>query len=217
MARLPRFFEPGFSYHAIQRGNNKAKIFLSHEDHLVFINYLREAKVKFPCHIYGYCLMPNHIHLIIEPLSKDNVSLFMKHATGLYAKYFNKRYDRTGVVYEGRFRAGLIQREEYFLNCLRYIENNPVRANLTRSAGNYPWSSYKFHTNIEPSSILDYDQTFLSLDQTLELCRKEYLSFFNSITADDSVNDFIRKRTNSNAIIGTDDFISTIKNYPQSY
>ena len=143
MARKTRFFEPNIPCHITHRGNNKMPIFCRNEDYACFITLLREAKEKHPCKLYSYCLMSNHIHLLIEPEVKENASRFIKLIAGKYACYFNKIYGRTGTLWEGRFKCSLIKSERYFISCLHYIESNPVRAGMTSSAGSYPWSSFK--------------------------------------------------------------------------
>jgi putative transposase len=210
MPRRPRLFKPGYVYHVRQRGNNRTALFHSHEDYLIYLTFLIEAKKLYPCRIYGYCLMPNHIHLLIEAMQENNISLFMKYINGSYAMYVNKKYERTGTIFEGRFKAGLVQYEKYFALCMRYIELNPVKANLVKTPDQYPWSSYRFHAALERNSILDYDFWYLSLGDTFEERREQYTKFVNSETDDQDTN-FIRERTNRNSVIGSDAFMHSIE------
>jgi putative transposase len=211
MPRRPRYFEEGYVYHVIQRGNNKGQIFFQHEDYLVFLRYLLACKKEFPCYIYGYCLMMNHLHFLIEAVHTNNISLLMKTLTGTYARYINSKYNRTGALYEGRFKAALVQYETYFMNCLRYIDLNPIRANLVKSPELYPWSSYNFNTRAEPSKILDYHSLYLCGGKGIEECRIKYKEFVQSQPEEKSIVKLIRDRTNKGGVIGTDNFIEELK------
>ncbi len=142
MARRLRLFIPNVPCHIIQRGNNRTQIFLAIEDYRFFLEVLQEARIKHPCQLYSYCLMPNHFHLIINPQPTGNVSLFMKLVGGKYVRYFNKKYGRTRTLWENRFPSFLIGGERYFIRCLRYVETNPVRAKLVKNPEDYIFCSY---------------------------------------------------------------------------
>ena len=177
MARRLRFFMPNVPCHIIQRGNNRTKIFLATEDYRFFIKLLQESRLKHPCQLYGYCLMPNHFHLIVNPQPTGNVSLFMKLLGGKYVRYFNKKYDRTGTLWENRFRSFLIGREQYFIRCLRYIETNPVRSGLVKTPDSYQWSSYGYRAFGINSIPIDPDPWFSNLGATIAECRLKYAEF----------------------------------------
>ena len=177
MARRLRLFIPNIPCHIIQRGNNKTPIFLEMKDYQYFLEVLQEAKLKHPCQLYGYCLMPNHFHLIINPQPTGNVSLFMKLVGGKYVRYFNKKYGRTGTLWENRFRSFLIGGEHYFIRCLRYVETNPVRAGLVKLPESYQWSSYNFRALGVNNPILDLDPWFSGLSATITECRQIYTQF----------------------------------------
>jgi len=205
MSRRPRLFAAGVPYHVIQRGNNRNPIFLSDDDYLFFLDVLREAKIKHPCLIYSYCLMPNHFHLLIEPQEKENVSLFMKLVGAKYVRYFNRFYQRSGTLWEGRFRSSLIDRETYFIVCSCYIEMNPVRAGIVSGPGLYPWSSYRIKASGEKSHVLDFDSWYNSIGSNPEERQYNYHKFFqNSITEEKT--QLIRKMTNKNGLIGSISF-----------
>ncbi|MFA5075527.1 MAG: transposase [Candidatus Babeliales bacterium] len=206
MARKLRMLREGYVYHVTQRGNNKTNLFYSHVDYLIFLKYLLEAKKLYPCHIYGYCLMTNHYHLLLEALERNNISLLMKHLNGKYAMYINAKCKRTGTLFEGRFKAGLVQYDQYLCRCHRYIDINPVKAGIVQTPDQYPWSSYNFYANKEPNSILDYDLWYLSLGDTFEERRAHYAKLVNSKT-DASHDEFIEKQINKNGIIGSDAYI----------
>ncbi len=211
MARRPRLFIAGMPYHIIQRGNNRIPIFSKEDDYLFFLELIREAKVKHSCRLYSYCLMTNHFHLLIEPVQeKENISLLIKLLGAKYVRYFNKKYKRSGTLWEGRFRGSLVDKEAYFLACLRYIEMNPVRANISRYPELYPWSSYRFRAFGEKSNILDLDPWYDSLGYNLEERQAKYRQFFQSLLPETTLK-LIREMTNKNCIVGGIDFKTHIE------
>jgi len=210
MARKPRLFAADFLYHVVQRGNNKNPIFFQDRDYLFFLNVLKEAKSKHPCFIFAYCLMTNHFHLIIQPKEKENVSLLLKLLGGKYARYINKVYDRTGTLWEGRFKCSLIDKERYFWACLRYVDTNPIRAGLVKSPEAYPWSSCIFRLMGKNNSILDLDPLYEDLGRNLLERQLNYRRFIESATGQ-SEYQLIREMTRKNGIIGNDDFKEKIE------
>ena len=147
MPRLPRFVVPGQPQHVIVRGNNRSCVFCRDEDYLFFLEILQEATLKFACKIHAYVLMSNHVHLLITPELEIGISKVIQSLGRRYVHYFNKKNKRTGTLWEGRYKASLIDSEAYALICYRYIELNPVRANMVAHPGEYRWSSY--HKNAE--------------------------------------------------------------------
>jgi len=211
MARKPRLLIAGMPYHIIQRGNNKIPIFAKEDDYRFFLELIQEAKAKHPCRLYGYCLMANHFHLLIEPiLKKENISLLIKLLGAKYVRYFNKKYKRSGTLWEGRFRASLVDKEAYFLACLRYIEMNPVRANISRYPELYPWSSYRFRAIGEESNILDSDSWYDSLGKNLEERQVKYRQSYQGLFPESTLK-LIREMTNKNGVVGGTDFKTHIE------
>nr|WP_305908179.1 transposase [Methylomarinum sp. Ch1-1]MDP4520991.1 transposase [Methylomarinum sp. Ch1-1] len=143
MSRLPRFVLPGQPQHVIQRGNNRHIIFVVEEDYQYYLSKLTEACEKHHCDIHAYVLMTNHVHLLITPYVGNGISKVMQSVGRYYVQYFNRRYQRTGTLWEGRYKATLLNSDQYFLVCSRYIELNPVRAGMVKSPEDYRWSSYR--------------------------------------------------------------------------
>jgi putative transposase len=214
MARKPRLFVADIPYHVVQRGNNKSPVFFTDQDYLFFLDVLQEAKVKHPCSIYSYCLMTNHFHLLLEPKDKDNISLLIKLLGAKYVHYINKVYTRTGTLWEGRFKCSLIDKESYFLSCLRYIETNPVRAGIVNAPELYCWSSYRFRAFGEKNPILDFDPWYNSLGNDDEERQFIYRQFFQNLMPEPAIK-VIREMTNKGGIIGTDDFRTQIEEITQ--
>lgn len=143
LARLPRYAAPGMPQHVIQRGNNRSVMFAAPTDYRFLYDCLREACDKHGCHVHAYVFMTNHVHLLLTPSTSDAVSRVMQTVGRRYVRHFNDSYRRTGSLWEGRFRATLVDTEQYLLACHRYIELNPVRGGLTALPGDYFWSSYR--------------------------------------------------------------------------
>ncbi|HTH78359.1 MAG TPA: transposase, partial [Ramlibacter sp.] len=145
MARLPRLTVPGYPHHVIQRGNNRQALFVSKDDYEKLLALLEEFAKKFSVAIHAYVLMSNHFHLLATPESADGVPKMMQALGRSYVRYFNDRHQRTGTLWEGRYRSTLIQAERYLLACMVYIDLNPVRAGMAADPAEYPWSSYLYY------------------------------------------------------------------------
>ena len=145
MARLPRFVIPGQPQHVIVRGNNREPIFYADEDYRFYLEKLQEACQKHACDVHAYVLMTNHVHLLLTPQREDSLSKVIQMLGRYYVQYFNYTYKRTGTLWEGRYKATLIDSEVYALVCYRYIELNPVRAEMVGHPAAYPWSSYPYN------------------------------------------------------------------------
>ena len=143
MARHPRVVLPNVAMHIVQRGNNRIECFRADADRLVYLSILRELSALTHCAIHAYCLMTNHVHLLLTPESDAGPSLLMRDLARCYASYFNRRYERTGTLWEGRFRSCLVESAPYVLACYRYVEMNPVRAGMVSSPAAYEWSSHR--------------------------------------------------------------------------
>lgn len=166
MARLPRLVVPNQPHHVIQRGNDRQLIFRETADYLFFLDRLRDGSRQFKVAIHAYVLMPNHLHLLVTPSDEQGLSRMMQWIGRLYVPYFNHKYHRTGTLWQGRYRATVIDAERYLMLCSRYIELNPVRAGLAPSAGDYPWSSYQHHVGIKSDPVITDHALYWSLGNT---------------------------------------------------
>ncbi|HUR88436.1 MAG TPA: transposase [Ramlibacter sp.] len=142
MARLPRLTLPGYPHHIIQRGNNRQAIFASPADYERLLGSMEEYAKKFGVAIHSYVLMSNHFHLLATPQDAQGVPQLMQALGRSYVRYFNNRQERTGTLWEGRYKSTLIQAERYLLACMVYIDLNPVRAGIAVDPAEYPWSSH---------------------------------------------------------------------------
>ena len=154
MARLPRIDLPGIPQHVVQRGNNRLPCFLDDGDRLRYLQLLRESLTATHCRLHAYVLMDNHVHLLVTPPNAGDVGRLMQRLGTNYVGLFNARHGRTGSLWEGRYKACLVDSEDYMLRCHRYIELNPVRARLTDDPATYRWSSCPAYLGQRPTSDL---------------------------------------------------------------
>ena len=129
-------------YHIFIRGNQKQNVFQGEKDFKFYIEQLQRYKRKYSFLLFGYCLMPNHIHLIGEPVHPKKLPKFMQCLHRSYTAYFNNKYNKVGHLWQGRFKTKIIAKDKYLIQCIAYVEQNPVRANLINSPEEYEFSSY---------------------------------------------------------------------------
>lgn len=145
MARLPRLALAGHPHHVLQRGASRQPVFVDDGDRLAYLEALHEAAATLRVAVHGYVLMDDHVHLLLTPPDDAAVGRLMQSLGRRYVAAFNRRHGRSGSLWEGRFRATLLEKLPHLLGCLRYIEQNPVRAGKVAHAGDWPWSSAPHH------------------------------------------------------------------------
>ena len=163
MPRRPRVIVPNTPQHLIQRGNNRQACFYADEDYQFYLEWLKEYADKTECKIHAYVLMTNHVHLLVSTKKADVVGVMMKSLGQRYVQYVNKTYQRSGTLWEGRYKSCPIQAETYLLSCQRYIELNPVRANMVNHPAEYKWSSYVANAQGEPNTVITPHSLYHSL------------------------------------------------------
>lgn len=163
MARLPRYFVKGVPLHIILRGNNRQAIFGCDDDCLFFKEVLQDAAKRNGLAIHAYVLMTNHVHLLATPGTEDSVPKTLQSVGRRYVQYFNYHYQRTGSLWEGRYRATVVETENYLFECMRYIELNPVRAGMVGKIGDYPWSSYPANAGLLADALVTPHKLYRSL------------------------------------------------------
>ncbi len=166
MGRLPRSIQAGSTYHAVNRGNNRAEVFGDDEDRASFLEALARAKERYPFRLYGYCLMADHFHLLIKPEAGESISRILQSLTVAHTARYHKRYETSGHVWQGRFKSPVVQEDDHLLVVLRYIEANPIRAGLVRDSGAYRWSSYRYHGLGEDDPLLSPFPAWETLGRT---------------------------------------------------
>jgi REP-associated tyrosine transposase len=205
MARKPRFNLPGIPQHVIQRGNNRAPCFFTDADYRFYLDHLRRASEKTDCMIHAYVLMTNHVHLLVTPARPFSVSDMMQSLGRRYVRYINQTYERTGTLWEGRYRASLVDSERYVLVCYRYIELNPVRAGMTQSAGEYHWSSHRATALGALDGVITAHDAYLRLGENDEARQRAYLALFHH-QRNNSELDEIRSALNQELVLGSERF-----------
>jgi len=179
MPRKPRMYLPGVPCHVIQRGNNREATFFSEQDYLFYLDCLTDASRKYHVNIHAYILMTNHVHLLMTPAHKEAISLTMQSIGRRYVQYINREYNRTGTLWESRHKASLVDSERYLLTCSRYIELNPVNANMVKHPAQYKWSSYMFNAHGETSSLIKPHDVYRQLGKKHHEQQEAYAALFN--------------------------------------
>ncbi len=210
MARLPRYFVEGQPQHLIQRGNNREPIFASDEDRSFYLECLQDAAERHGCALHAHVLMTNHIHLLVTPETEHSLPKTLQSVGRRYVQYFNYAYGRTGTLWEGRYKATLIDSERYLLTCMRYIELNPVRAGMVTHPGDYPWSSYQYNARGDENSLVTQHSLYRRLGRTVDARQSAYRQLFRSQLAKADV-DAIREATNKAWVLGNDRFREKIE------
>ncbi|MGQ0511936.1 MAG: transposase [Betaproteobacteria bacterium] len=191
--------------HAVQRGNNRVACFVDDEDRAFYLHHLGRLASQACCALHAYCLMTNHVHLLVTPERADGCAELFRRLGVVYTQYFNKRHERTGTLWEGRFRSSLIQTEAYLLACYRYIELNPVRAGMVVAPGLYRWSSYAVNAGEARDPCITPHAEYLHLGLDEEERRRQYRALFGTELETELVRD-IRAMTNAGYVLGSESF-----------
>jgi putative transposase len=157
---------PGLPYHLVQRGNNRSRCFAEAEDHQYYLYLLAREVQLYGVQLHAYVLMSNHVHLLMTPEETDSISSLTRVLGSRFATYMNKKYQRTGTLWEGRHKSSPVDSERYLLTCYRYIELNPVRAGMCKRPEDYPWSSYRMNALLADSDIVEPHEAYLALGKS---------------------------------------------------
>ena len=166
MPRRPRIKLADIPQHIVQRGINREPCFFAEEDYHCYLHWLQESAADWHCAIHAYVLMTNHVHLLVTPARADGIAKLMQSIGRRYVQYINRSYRRTGSLWEGRFKSSLVQAEAYLLTCMRYIELNPVRANMASDPAQYRWSSYRHNGLGQADEHIKPHPLYLGLGRT---------------------------------------------------
>jgi len=205
MPRKPRFNLPGVPQHVIQRGNNRAPCFFDGADYFRYLENLHEAAIKNSAAIHAYVLMTNHVHILVTPGTEFSITHMMQDLGRKYVRYINDSYKRTGTLWEGRYKASLVDSEAYLLTCMRYIEMNPVRAGMVDSPGKYRWSSYCHNALGRSDRLINNHPVYESLGVTTADKHVAYQDLFRNHLEEKQIHE-IRSALNQELVLGRDDF-----------
>ena len=196
---------PGVALHVIQRGVNRSACFRAEADYLVYLSNLRQLASKHGCAVHAYCLMTNHVHLLLTPSHTRSCTALMRDLGQRYVPYFNSRYGRTGTLWEGRFRSCIAESARYVLACYRYIELNPVRARMVGEPGAYPWSSYAVNSGARSDPSIARHGEFEALATEEAERHRAYRALFSE-QLDEPLLNAIRDATNTGYPLASDAF-----------
>ena len=191
--------------HVVQRGVARRATFLQQSDYCLYMRFLHEAAEKHGCQIHAYVLMTNHAHLLLTPQEQDSLPLLMQSLGRSYVQSFNKKYDRTGTLWDGRYKACLVQYDRYFLACQKYVEMNPVRAGMVEMPSQYRFSSFAHNALGKVDPLLTPHSLYLSLGSNARQRCTNYLQSFNE-QLDANLLAAIREETSACRAIGSDNF-----------
>lgn len=199
--RIGRIILPEYPHHIVQRGHDRNEVFVEKADYRYYLDTLKEFKEVFSVKVYAYCLMTNHVHLLLSPSDQSGIGHLMKRLAGRQTRYRNKLENRRGTLWEGRYKSSIVDVDEYMKACIRYIEMNPVRANMVKSPINYQWSSCKPRVEKQLDGFLD--------ELPFEI--SEYEKFVQSAVPKGEW-EFIGNSVHSNHITGSSLFCERIEN-----
>lgn len=205
MARLGRYFVADQPLHVIQRGNNKSRIFHTRDDASFFLGWLGDAAERYGLLIHAYVLMPNHIHLLASPGDADSLPRTMQSVGRRYVRYLNRRTSRSGTLWEGRYRATVVDTELYFMRVARYIELNPVRAALAPDPGAYRWSSHRANALGQADPLISPHPLYLALGRDAGERARAYRALFTEALGEETLKK-IRDATNRGWALGDEAF-----------
>jgi len=207
MPRIGRVVAPNLPHHVVQRGHNRNAVFVDDGDYSYYLdtlgNWTRQLQVK----VYAWCLMTNHVHLLLDPGDDiKSIGLLMKRLAGRQTRFVNKQENRTGSLWDGRYKMSIVDSDEYFLQCCRYIELNPVKAKMVIRPRDYRWSSYRENAGLSASVIVDRHGFTNLCDVSFEAYR-EYVAE----NTPPSEAEFIAQRLESNRLTGGNGFVKEIE------
>ena len=211
MPRKPRFIIPDVPVHIVQRGHSRNPVFFEDADYSAYLGWLKSGAERYHCAIHAYVLMTNHIHILATPRDTEGITRMMQYVGRHYVPYINHTYGTTGSIWEGRYKAGLIQDEHYLLTCMRYIELNPVRAAMVRAPAHYRWSSYRANAQGKPDELITQHAIYLSLGESPDTRCEAYKELFKAHVELQDLND-IRSSLQTGTPLGSDHFKQKIEN-----
>jgi putative transposase len=177
MPRPLRPIDDGLVYHVINRGNNQQPVFHAESDYVAFLQAIADLKDRKAFDLYGYCLMGNHIHLLVRPREKNSISRIVQSLLVSHTQRYHRFHHSSGHVWQGRFKSPVIQDDEHLLTVLRYIEANPLRAKMVEQAGEYRWSSFGEHGHGRADSLLDPVPAYESLGARPAVRRRRWSAY----------------------------------------
>ena len=210
MPRKPRMYLAGMPFHVIQRGNNRNKVFFAEKDYSDYLDYLQDACRRYRVAVHAYVLMTNHVHLLMTPESENGISRVMQSLGRRYVQHINVKYGRTGTLFEGRHKACPVDSDSYFLTCMRYIEQNPIRAGMVAHPAGHRWSSYRTNTSSKSDPMVSPHPAYLALGHDSSRRLDAYHRLFEQPIAEADI-ERIRQSIQFSMPLGDQDFKQQIE------
>lgn len=210
MPRQPRFWFSDAVLHVVQRGNNRVPVFVDDDDRRYFLQCLADASFTHGVSIHAYVLMPNHVHLLATPKRPESMPRMMQTVGRRYVGRFNHRHRRTGTLWEGRYKAALVDSDAYLFACMRYIELNPVRAGMVASPAAFDWSSHGANALGADDRLVTPHPTYLALAVTPSARQACYRDAFECTLDEDELRK-IRDAARFEWAVGTAAFCAAIE------
>jgi putative transposase len=210
MARLPRYTIKNEPQHIIQQGRDGQQVFFEDQDYQYFHDCLDAAAYNYQLNVHAYVLMPDHVHILATPATTDSISRATQSIGRNYVQYFNECYGGSGTLWEGRYRATVIESKQYLLTCSRYIELNPVRNKLVRTPGDYRWSSYAHNARGKVDEMISAHKEYLRLGSDNKARAKAYRALFKQKIDADMVQN-ITDATLKGWVLGDNKFARKIE------
>ena len=196
---------PGIPTHVVQRGHNRNACFFRDADFYYYKRVLAEGMSRYGVVLHAYCLMTNHVHLLMTPAEEDSISRTIQYVGRQYVQYVNKTYRRSGTLWEGRHKGSVVDAENYLLSCYRYIELNPVAASMVEKPEHYPWSSYHFNAIGKPDALVTPHAIYRQLSEQGDQRRFRYRQLFRDSLTDADTRE-IKSCLSANQALGKDRF-----------
>lgn len=203
MPRIARIIAPGYPHHITQRGNNRAQVFFDDEDRQTYLGLLASYANKYSLKIWAWCLMDNHVHLLVVPENETAMARGIGLTNMVYTQYLNRKLKQSGRIWQNRFFSCVVDKNEYLWAVARYIERNPLKVGLAGKVEDYRWSSAKAHLSGTTDELLSQPDW---LDAT---ARADYTDFFR--IEDEERDNAIRKATRTGRLFGSDTFINDLE------
>lgn len=211
MARLARVAPVGVPVHVYQRGNNHQVVFADESDFVAYLGWLIEYSQKYGVDIHAWCLMTNHIHLLCTPTKEGAISQMMQAVGRHYVRYFNFTYKRTGTLWEGRYKSCLVQEDSYLLDLYRYIEMNPVTADMVQEPSEYAWSSYQINALGKQSKLCTPHPLYMALGEDEKSRQSAYRDLFTGHVLNVKLIEEIEQATLKGMALGSEQFKAQIE------
>jgi len=209
MGRKPRIHYPGAIYHVILRGNARQDIFFDDVDRCRFTLLLQEGVERYHHRILAFCLMSNHVHLVVQ-VSDISLSRIMQNLSFRYTRWINWRRNRVGHLFQGRYKAFIVDADSYLLELVAYLHLNPIRVNVARVPQDYPWSSHRAYLRLETIPWLHPEPILLHFSTDVEQSRRQFSEFVSERAADGHREEFYGKDSCDRRVIGADRFVENV-------